>query len=136
MLNISVEREQAAEPVAVIRLDGELDQSNYLDLIDRVRGLREEGVRGIVLDLGGLTYMGSSGIFALRSIAIVLSGEEPPDPEDGWNAIHSADGRPAEELHRVKLLNAQPAVDRVLERTGMKRYFATFTDRAAAVAAF
>ena len=135
MLNISVEHEQGATPVAIMRLEGELDQSNYLDVVSRARELREAGTRNVLLDLSGLTYMGSSGIFALRSIAIVLSGDEPPDPEAGWGAVHELEGRSAD-TSRVKILDPQPPVDRVLERTGMKRYFETFTDREAAVAAF
>ena len=135
MLNVMVEHEQGAQSVAVIRLEGELDQSNFLDVINRARELREGGTRNVVLDLTELSYMGSSGVFALRSIAIVLSGDEPPDPEDGWGAIHELEGRSAD-TSRVKILNPQPSVDRVLDRTGMKRYFETFTDRAAAIAAF
>jgi anti-anti-sigma regulatory factor len=135
MLNITVEHEEGALPVAVMRLEGELDQSNYLDVVNRARELAAAGTRNVLLDLSALSYMGSSGIFALRSIAIVLSGEEPPDPEAGWGAVHELEGRPAD-TSRVKILSPQPSVDRVLERTGMKRYFETFTDRAAALAAF
>jgi anti-anti-sigma regulatory factor len=135
MLNITVELEQGAQPVTVMRLEGELDQSNYLDVVNRARELAAAGTRNVLLDLAALSYMGSSGIFALRSIAIVLSGEEPPDPEAGWGAVHELEGRSAD-TSRVKILNPQPSVDRVLERTGMKRYFEMFTDRAAAVAAF
>ena len=135
MLNITVELEQGATPVAVMRVEGELDQSNYLDVVNRARELSDAGTRNVVLDLSNLTYMGSSGIFALRSMAIVLSGDEPPDPEGGWGAIHELEGR-STDTSRVKILSPQPQVDRVLERTGMKRYFETFTDRAAAVASF
>lgn len=135
MLNITVEHEDAAQDVAVMTLEGELDQSNYLEVIDRVREARDAGVTAVLLDLTGLTYMGSSGIFALRSIAMVLDNTEPPDPEGGWGAIHEMDNR-ATDTGRVKILNPQPAVDRVLERTGMKRFFETFTDRATALAAF
>ena len=135
MLNITVELEQGATPVAVMRVEGELDQSNYLDVVNRARELSDAGTRNVVLDLSNLTYMGSSGIFALRSMAIVLSGDEPPDPEGGWGAIHELEGR-STDTSRVKILGPQPQVDRVLERTGMKRYFETFTDRAAAVASF
>lgn len=136
-MNITVEHEPApTEPVAVMRLEGELDQSNYLHVINKARELRDAGTRQLVLDLADLNYMGSSGIFALRSIAIILGGDEPPSPDDGWGAIHELGNRSADEVKRVKLLSPQPAVDRVLERTGMKRYFETFTDRAAAIAAF
>ena len=135
MLNVTVETEQGAQPVGIMRLEGELDQSNFMEVIDRARELREAGTRHVLLDLSGLSYMGSSGIFALRSIAIVVAGDEPPDPEHGWGAIHEMEGRSAD-TSRVKILNPQPSVDRVLDRTGMKRYFETFTDRAAAIAAF
>lgn len=135
MLNITIEREGAAQDVAVMSLEGELDQSNYLQVIDRVREARDAGATAVLLDLTNLTYMGSSGIFALRSIAMVLDNNEPPDPEGGWGAMHEMEGR-STDTGRVKILNAQPAVDRVLERTGMKRYFETFTDRATALAAF
>ena len=44
---------------------------------------------GVVLDLGGLTYMGSSGLVAIHSIAALLArGHEPISPDDGWQAIH------------------------------------------------
>ena len=135
MLNITVEHEDGSLPVAVMRLEGELDQSNYLEVVSRARELAAAGTRNVLLDLSALSYMGSSGIFALRSIAIILSGEEPPDPEAGWGAVHELEGRQAD-TSRVKILSPQPSVDRVLERTGMKRYFETFTDRAAALAAF
>ena len=135
MLNITVEHELTARPVAIMRLEGELDQSNYLDVVNRARELADAGTLNLLLDLSDLSYMGSSGIFALRSIAIVLSGETPPDPEGGWGAVHELEGRSAD-TSRLKILNPQPPVDRVLERTGLKRYFETFTDRAAALAAF
>ncbi len=136
MLNITVTRESARVPVAVVKLEGELDAATYLDVIASARQLADEGTRHIVLDLGDLTYMGSSGLFALHSVATLLRGEEPPDPEHGWGAIHSMDRPDSEAVEGLKLLNPQPQVDRVLERTGMKRFFEVYTDRAAAIASF
>ena len=135
MLLIAIEREQAAQPVGVMRLEGELDQSNFMDVINHARELRAEGIGHVVLDLTQLSYMGSSGIFALRSVAIIMSGDEPPDPEGGWGAFHEMQDQ-SEEVARVRVLSPQPQVDRVLDRTGMKRYFQTFDDRAAAVGSF
>ncbi len=136
MLNITVEQETGDVPVAVMRLEGELDAASYLSVIDRARELQGDGTRHLVLDLSDLAYMGSSGLFAIHSIATLLRGEEPPDPDAGWGAIHAMDRGGSEKVDNLKLLNPQPQVDRVLERSGLKRFFETYTDRAQAVGSF
>jgi len=84
-----------------------------------------------------MPYMGSSGLVALHSIALLLRGETPPDPESGWNAFHSiARDRETGAQPYVKLLGLQPKVDRTLEITGMKVFFEIYADRAAALASF
>lgn len=123
------------QPVTVVGLQGELDASSYLDLIGRARELTEAGSERLLLDLSGLAYMGSAGLFALHSIAMLLRGEAPPDPEHGYAALHDAEEED-ETIGQLKLLNPQPQVDRVLERTGMKRFFEVHTERAAALASF
>jgi anti-anti-sigma regulatory factor len=135
MLNITVENEELDKPVAVIHLEGELDHENYEELIATAREVRDSGVVRLVLDLADLSYMGSSGIFALRSIAVIVGANEPPDPDSGWGAVKEQ-APSTEERGAVKLLNPQPQVDRVLSRTGLKPWFPTFNDRAEALAAF
>lgn len=134
MLNINVTQENAGVPVAVVSLEGELDAATYLDVLATARDLAAGGTTYMLLDLSGLTYMGSSGLFVIHSMAMLLRGEEPPDPEHGWGAIHETAREEMSE--HLKLLAPQPQVDRVLERTGMKRFFETFTDRSAALASF
>jgi anti-anti-sigma regulatory factor len=136
VLTITIENVSDRVPVAVMKLEGELDAASYLDVIERARQLSEQGTKNILLDLANLTYMGSSGLFALHSVAMLLRGQEPPDPEGGWSALHSVEEGESEAVERVKLLDPQPQVDRVLERTGMKRFFETYTDRAAAIGSF
>lgn len=137
MLSINVEQEGGGRvPVTLIRLEGELDAATYLEVIERARELVAQGTRYVVLDLNDLTYMGSSGLFVIHSLAMLLRGEEPPNPEDGWGALHQLDGRETEPVDCLKLLCPQPQVDRVLERTGMKRFFETYTDRSTAIASF
>lgn len=137
MLSIEVEQHSAPSGILVgyLRLSGELDAASYLDLIERARDTAAQGAVGLLLDLEGLDYMGSSGIFALHSIAMLLQGQAPPDPEQGWAAMHDA-GPASDVVGQVKLLNPQPQVERVLERTGMTRFFEVHSDRSEAMAAF
>ena len=135
-LEMAIDRVEGDVPTAVIGLVGELDASNYIQLIDAGRRLHDEGIRRLILDLGGLTFIASSGLVALHSVILVMAGETPPDPEDGWGAFHSlahvATGGPPT---AVQLCGVGVAVDRVLVRTGMGRLFVVHPDRAAALAA-
>ena len=135
-LQTTVERVDSRVPVTVVALDGELDASTYEHLIDDVRGLYQDGARKVVLDLSELTYMASSGLIALHSIVQVMHGEQPPDLEGGWSAFHAL-GNAVEggKQEDVLLAGAQPAVTRVLERTGLDQLFSSYPDRASAIAA-
>lgn len=138
MMQTSVERVDGAVPVTVVAVSGELDASNFQELIAAVRGLRDEGTSRLVLDLAGLTYMASSGLVALHSIAMLLRGQEPPDPEAGWGAFHTLglDVTSGGRDPNVRLAGVQPPVRRVLERTGLDQLFEIHADRDAAVASF
>jgi anti-anti-sigma regulatory factor len=133
-VNTTVDR--VSDSVAVLGLDGELDASNFQDLITTGQGLYGEGVRRLVLDLSGLTYMASSGIVALHSLALVFRGEAPHDPEAGWDAFHAvrADTESGAHHDQLRLVAPTPAIDSVLDRTGLKRILPIFADRAAAIA--
>jgi anti-anti-sigma regulatory factor len=135
-LTIAVDHEEARVPVAVMRLEGELDAATYLDLIESARQAVGAGGGYVLLDLENLTYMSSAGLFAVHSISMLLLGEEPPDPENGWAAIHEAARDDEAAGDRLKLLGPQPQVDRVLERSGLKRHVATYTDRTEALGDF
>jgi len=134
---MDITTEQPTEGVAVIALSGELDASNFESVIEAVRTIHAAGARTLVLDLAGLTYMGSSGLVAIHAAAMVMRGEEPPSTEDGWDVFHGLGHRVEAGGERPPILiaGAPQNVDRVLERTGMKRLFDTHPDRAAALAA-
>ena len=125
-------------PITLLNLDGELDASNFEGLIEEVRGLYDSGTRNLLIDLSELTFLASSGLIALASIVRLLHGEPPPDPESGWDALHSigldvSNGTTQEE---VQLCGPQAGVARVLSRTGLDRLFRIHPDRETAVAAF
>jgi anti-anti-sigma regulatory factor len=133
-VNTTVDR--VSPEVAVVALDGELDASNYRELIEQGQGLYAEGARRLVLDLSNLSYMSSSGIVALHSLAMVFRGQQPPDPEAGWAAFHavSADATEGQAVDQVRLASPSPAIATVLERTGLDRLLSVFPNREAALA--
>ena len=133
---MDITTERPAPDLAVIALAGELDGSNFESVIAAGRAERESGATRIVLDLSGLTYMGSSGLVAIHSIALILHDQEPISPEDGWQAIHNIGTGSADDGVAVLILaGPQAAVHRVLDRSGMLSLFPVHADRAAAVAA-
>ena len=134
-MTIDVEHLGGSPAVSVVELDGELDASNYERVIEAVRDAYGRGTRGLVLDLSKLTFMASSGLFALHSAFRIMRGETPPDPEAGWGALHEVASDHEQQAANVRLAAPQDAIARVLERTGMGRLFPIDSDRDGAVAA-
>ena len=80
--------------------------------------------------------MGSSGLVAIHSIALLLRGQEPTSPDDGWQALHDLGGAGSEGLDdSLTLAGPPPSIERVLDRSGMLGLFPVHADRATAVAA-
>jgi anti-anti-sigma factor len=134
-LTIDVDQPGGSPSVAVIALDGELDASNYERVIDAVRQAYTQGARGLVIDMAKLTFMASSGLFALHSALRIMRGETPPDPEMGWSALHQVAQDHDSSASTVRLAGAQDAIARVLDRTGMTSLFGIDASRADALAA-
>jgi hypothetical protein len=82
-----------------------------------------------------LSFMASSGLFALHSALRIMRGETPPDPEAGWGALHEMSADHDAEGGGVRLAAPQDAIARVLDRTGMGKLFGVDASRADAVAA-
>jgi anti-anti-sigma factor len=131
-MDITIDQVDGAVPVTVMGLSGELDASNFQDVIATAQRLYDEGTRRLIIDLAGLRFMASSGLVALHSIVQIMHGQEPLDPEGGWATLHSLEGDMQEE---VRLAGPQPAVERVLSRTGLDRMFKVHADRDLAIAA-
>src|SRR5512143_2661025 len=136
-MNITAEKSTARVSVTIFRLQGDLDGSNYLDLIAAAKTAQQNGAQHLLLDLGGVPYMSSAGLVALHSSVQLLRGEQPPDPSAGWSTLKSValdTTSTAQQL--VKLLNPQPRVMRTLEMSGMNAFFEIYTDEATATASF
>src|SRR5512134_4004069 len=136
-MNISVSQAQGSVPVALVKLDGQLDGQNYQELIAKAQELYQAGGRDFLLDLSDLTYISSAGLVALHSVALLARGEELPDTEGGWSAYRSM-GRTSEAgvQRHVKLLNPRSEVMGVLDMVGFSNVFEIYTDRDEAISSF
>ena len=125
-------------PVQVMSLSGELDASNYLDVIERVRQLYEGGTRQLVIDLSNVSFLSSSGLVALHSAALVMRGDEPPSPDLGWSAFHAIASDVEQEGFETccTLVNPQSRVRKSLEMTGFSAFLHIYDDVDAAGQAF
>ena len=136
-MNISVSQQQGNVPVKVIKVEGQLDGQSYQDLIGKARELYDAGARDFILDLSDLTYISSAGLVAIHSIALLVKGEELPDPESGWSAYRSMGRTSAAGLQtHIKLLNPREEVKNVLDMVGFGNVFQIFTNLDEAVKSF
>ena len=139
-MKTTIERVEGRVPVTILRLDGDLDASNFETVIDEGRRLYAEGARDLLLDLRSVPFMGSSGLVALHSLALIFNGTEPPDPESGWGAHHAiADSVEAGVQPHLKVLlpdTPDSSLARIMSRTGMDRFIDVRTDEADAIGAF
>lgn len=136
-MNISVDKVTGSVPVTVLRLEGDLDASTFEQLIDAGRKAADAGAHDVLVDLRKVPFMGSSGLVAFHTIALVLAGEEPPDLDGGWNAHHALQRSVEAGLQtHLQILGPQASVRKALERTGMTRFIPVHDDEAAAIAAF
>jgi anti-anti-sigma regulatory factor len=136
-MHLTVETVQSRVPIAILAIHGDLDASNFEEVIAKAREVYAGGVHYLLLDLTNMPFMGSSGVVAMHSVAMLLRGEEPPDPELGWQAFHAVeDDRNQGKQEHVKLLNPQPKVTRTLQMTGMDDFFEIYQDRQSALDSF
>jgi anti-anti-sigma regulatory factor len=136
-MNITIEQVHGTVNVSVLVTHGDIDASNYLELVQKAQELVLGGEQNLLLDLGDSPFLSSSGLVALHSIALLLRGKKAIDPESGWDAIHAMENDLENGIQKhIKLLNPQARVERTLERTGLKQFFEIFTDRAQALASF
>ena len=138
-MNLSVEQVTANKPVTILKIQGELDGSSYLNLIQEAQNLYAAGTRHLLLDLSEMAFMSSAGLVGLHSVVMVMRGQEPPNMEGGWSVIHeiSNDVSSSTGLDATcKLLQPQPRVKKTLGMTGFDNVLEIHTDRETAVASF
>jgi len=123
-MDINITIEQAKEAVAVMKLTGDVNASNFMEIVDKAEEIYMKPARYLIIDLSDVPSVSTTGMVALHKIALIYSGV-PQDVEEGQNPdfTHSNEAR-----KYVKLLNPQPDVDATLTKTGMKLFFKVFED--------
>jgi anti-anti-sigma factor len=74
-MQISLSKHEGNVPVTVMQLNGELDASNYTDVITRAQELYDEGVRDLLIDLSNVSYVSSAGLMSLHSVVLIFTGQ-------------------------------------------------------------
>lgn len=134
-IHVEIRQSDDNDVVAVMRLQGDINASNFMEVVNQAQGLYNNPARNLILDLSAVTAISTTGLVALHKIALLYSGvpqqvetnTEEPRPD----FTHSSNAR-----KYVKLLNPQPAVDQALEKAGMKLFFKVFQDLETAIQSF
>lgn len=136
-MEMTVRQAQGKVPVTVVETSGDIDRTNYTELIARAEELYKGGVRDLLLNMSGTEYISTAGIMALHTIVRVMRGEGVPDQESGWDTLHEMDRqRDSGQQAHFKICSAHPRVDKSLEMVGFKDYIQCFANEDEALQSF
>jgi anti-anti-sigma regulatory factor len=128
-MEIIVSLQQASEPVAIMHLQGSIDASNFVEIVDKAQEVYQNPARNLILDLSEVPSISSTGLAAIHKIALLFSGV--PDQMEHPDLTHNSNAR-----KHVKLLSPQPDVEKTLETAGLKLFFKVFRDLESALKSF
>lgn len=118
-LHIAVSQEKGSVPVTVLYLKGDLDGKTYQELEAKADEVIGAGASNLLVDLGGIGFMGSAGLRALHAIS---------------NRVKTAG--PNGSSGQLKLLNPSEAASRVMKTLGFDQYFSIQGDLEGALKSF
>lgn len=76
-LQIGVSREEGDKAVATLRLTGSVDANTQSQLEDKAKDAIGGGAEYLLIDMSGVSYLGSAGMRAIHAITNELSPDEP-----------------------------------------------------------
>ncbi len=120
-LSFMAGQEQGSVPVTVLRVEGDIDAATHKLLQDKAAEVIQAGSTHILLDLGGVNYMGSAGFRAIHAIS---------------NMLHDDDTPGMMKSNHLKLLNPTDAVARVIKTLGFDVYLDIYQDQGEAINSF
>ena len=143
-LDISLSEKRGQVPVTVLHLAGELDAKTQKDLEARADAVIAEGAKDLILDLSGVTYLGSGGVRIMHAIASRLEmsddegiyGEFVRQSEDLSKKLQAEESEVWARPAHLKLFRPSAAASKVLKALGFDRYFPIYDDLDEAVMSF
>jgi anti-anti-sigma regulatory factor len=136
-MELGISIRQSDEPIAIMQIKGDINASNFLEVVNKAQELYNNPARNLILDLSEVTSVSTTGLVALHKIALVYSGvPQEMDPEAATQERRPDFTHHSSARKFVKLLNPQPDVDKALERAGMKLFFKVFKDLESAIQSF
>ncbi|MFV2033310.1 MAG: STAS domain-containing protein [Gammaproteobacteria bacterium] len=120
-MKILVAQEQGSVPVTVLQISGDLDANTHSDLQDKASELIAAGAGNILLDLSGVSFMGSAGFRAIHAITNMLNEDQ---------SEHTIQSK------HVKLLNPSDEVLKIIKTLGFDAYLDIYSNLKEAVDAF
>ncbi len=136
-MQINFLKQESRVPVTVMQLTGELDASNYTDVIAKAQDSYDEGARNLLIDLSKVPYVSSAGLMSLHMAALIFAGHSMKSKESGRPAFRSINAQNEKTVRQhVKLLSPQTAVEQVLDVVGLKQFLDIYTDLETAVQSF
>lgn len=136
-MQISFSKQESRVAVTIMHLSGDIDSSNYTDVINQAQQTYDDGARDLLIDLSNVPYVSSAGLMSLHSVVKIFAGQSMQATDGGrrsFRAINPQQDAAARE--HVKLLNPQPAVEQLLDVVGLKEFFDIHTDLDGAVKSF
>ena len=82
-MQISFSKQEGRVPVTIMKLMGNLDASNYTDVIAKAQDAYDEGARDLLIDLSEVPYVSSAGLMSLHSVALIFAGHSMKSKEIG-----------------------------------------------------
>ena len=122
----------ARVPLAILDVRGEIDAQTGPQLEAAAAEAQRQGARHLVLDLSGVSFMGSAGMRALIAIDEMLRAQTGQAGQGEGQTTATASFKSP----YLKLLSPPPAVARTLRISGFEMIFNIFSDRQAALDSF
>ena len=125
--------EQVQDAIAVMHITGDINASNFMEVIEKAREMYNNPARNLILDMSNVSSVSSTGVVGIHKIALIYSGSSQQDVEENENPdfTHISSAR-----KHVRLLNPQPDVEKTLEKSGMKLFFKIFDNLEDAITSF
>ena len=136
-MQINFSQQEGRVPVTIMQLIGNVDASNYTDVIAKAQDAYNEGTRDLLIDMSQVPYMSSAGLMSLHAVVLIFAGKSVQSKESNRPSFRSVDPqRDGAGFQHAKLLSPQMAVEQILDVVGLKQFFEIHNDLEKAVQSF